>query len=231
MITGFGSICWASNWTHLYNNRLWYGPNNGVSGWLLAAGIWFTGYIPPVFVHPAGDGLKAYTNLTGKYISEYRTSDGQDAPVVQLETDGLWEAAAPLTDQRWNSMWGSWSDADFMRCYTRLDGVGFQRIAETTDNWTGYTLSPNLQTVMGSGFIVGLAPIVQEADEDMIAFAVARLGQAPNHNWHAVWTMYALTGTPVGKAGSSSQSAPFTDSVPFDIGQIAQNGLQFVRGS
>ena len=84
---------------------------------------------------------------------------------------------------------------------------------------------------MGSAYIIGLAPVVQPTDEDMLAFSAAKLGVIPNATYHAIYTMYGLAGTPVGKAGSSPDSGPYTDSIPYDLGKIAQNGLQFVVGS
>jgi hypothetical protein len=231
MVGGLGSICWASNWTTLYGTYVWYGPSNGTGPWLIPAPIWVTAYIPPVFVHPAGDGLKAYSNTTGTYISEFRTGDGDGAPMVQLETDGLWGYATDATDQRWGSMWGSWSDEDFMRCFTRFGGALWQRIAQTDDNWATYSFSPQLQSILGTADIVALAPVVQEADEDMFAFACVSLGVPATPTYHAIYTMYGLAGTPVGKAGGSPQGAPFTDSIPYDLGTVAKGGIQFVRGS
>lgn len=231
MVGGLGSICWASNWTTTLRSAVWYGPSNGTGTWYISDIIWATAYTPPVFVHLAGDGLKAYTNKTGAYISEYRVIDGDDAAVVQLETDGLWNYATDETDERWNSMWGSWAVEDLMRCFTKFGGTGWQRIAETDDNWASYSFSPRFDSILGTANAVSLAPVVQEEDEDMMAFACVSLGVPATPTYHAVYTKYALAGTPVGKAGSSPQSSPFTDSVPYDLGQIAQNGLQFVRGS
>lgn len=231
MVTGKGTACWASNWVFNVSTMLWYGPSNGAGTWILSDSVIVSGYAPPIFIHPAGDGTKAYSNLSTNYIAEWDKDSGDDTPLVQLEFDGLWNASANPSDERWNSMWGSWSDEDFMRCYTRLGGAGFQRIAETDDNWSTYSLSANLESIMGDSKIVGLAPVVQEQNEEMLAFSVAKLGTLPVQTYHAIYTMLSITGTPKGKAGSSPQSAPFTDSIPFDLGRIAVNGLQFVRGS
>lgn len=231
MVGGFGSICWASNWTHLYATFMWYGPSNGAGPWLMSDQLWFTGFAPPVFVHPASDGLKAYSNKTAKYITEFEISGGTGLPINQLETDGLWNYATDETDERWNSMWGSWSDVNVMRCLTRFGGTGWYRIAETDDNWSTYSFSARLDSILGTAAMTCMAPVVQEADEDMMAFACAALGVPSTPTYHAVYTMYGLAGTPVGKAGNSPESSPYTDSIPYDLGQIAQNGLQFVRGS
>jgi hypothetical protein len=237
MITGKSALCWASNCTWQLRPALWYGPSNGVGPWILSDLTWATVYAIPMFLHPAGDGSKAYTNETGEYISEWAYTDGDTTSVTVLETDGLWDHGAAEEDQRWNSMWGSWTYPNTMRCYTRFGGTGYQRIAETTDNWSTYSFGARFDYDAGSrpwglyGLITHLAPVVQTGDEDMIIMGTGDLGILFAEMSEAIWVMDGINDQPVARAGSMTDSAPFTNSIPYDIGELARNGIQVVRGS
>jgi hypothetical protein len=240
MMRANNGIVWVAMQTSLYGSHVWRAQSHG-DGTVHMCGdpLWFTNWRPPVFLHPAGDDGDCYTylNQSGVYgsISQWDYAiQGDYADPVALETDYLWwYDTAANGDPRWESLWGSQTDDDFMRIvtYKTWDLASHFRVVETDDNWSTYDEDgTDIDDVTLDAQPHILCNDVS-SDEDMILVGVGSLGLGTNKYYHAVVAMLTIDGTPVGRAGDSPDSSPYTDSIPYDFGPFAKGGLQAVADS
>jgi hypothetical protein len=211
-----GTIVVSGLWTNgVSNKHRLFKSTNGGGTWASSGALGtITGYLDLCALNPldttSGYGRK---NIAGPEYAIIKTPfDGSHS---QLESDGLWPYGYDYLPQHWFHP----TDADTQR---HIEG-NVWRMYYTDDDWSTYAY------ITPSPTVSSFCRVVQAADGDMIIYGTHVLGVGVGDNPHAILVAYGNTDTtPEGKAGSSPDSAPYTDSIPYNCGGPCRNGIQAV---
>jgi len=102
--------------------------------------------------------------------------------------------------------------------YTARIAIGINAFRYTDDGWATWITRNPLSFSLARIF----APLRRQGGFDFIFFGKSDITtSAPD----AVEIMYTPTGTPVGKAGTSPGTTPYTDSIPRTCGGVIDGGV------
>lgn len=156
--------------------------------------------------------------LLSPYLGVLSTgSDLGRLPTGQLTSWEVVQEDQNIWPSRQDSMW--LSNVDFGRMW--LVGYNDNKIYSTEDSWSSITIGPAMDKNINSI----QAPVI--LDEDMLILGQDDAGAG---NPDTIYVKYGLSGSDLtGRSGPNPDSSPYTDSIPWDAGTLAQEGIQPVK--